>query len=66
MFSYTEEELNSLSPNWRDVLINIDHNRLSYGAYAQANNIKLGTIKSRLHRARAKVMKIREQNANAQ
>ena len=66
MFNYTEEELAAVQPRWRDVLIHIDHNGLSYDEYAQANDIKLGTVKSRVHRARAKVREMRNgSNRNA-
>ena len=62
MFNYTEEELNKLSPEWRNALIDIDHNNLSYKEHAFKYGLTVGTVKSRMHRVRAKVRQIREQN----
>lgn len=65
MFNYTEEELNNLSPEWRNALIDIDHYHLSYSVHAAKANITLGTVKSRVHRARKKVFEMREEKALA-
>lgn len=65
VFNYTDEELAKLSPQWRDALTCIDHNGLSYGEYAEQTSIKLGTVKSRVHRARAKIMEIRGLNVSS-
>ena len=62
MFKYTDEELANLSPEWRNALIDIDHKGFSYAEHALANNINIGTVKSRVHRARAKVREMREIN----
>jgi RNA polymerase sigma-70 factor (ECF subfamily) len=45
----------SLSPKFRDVVQLVDIDGLSYREAAQMLDIKLGTVMSRLHRARAKM-----------
>ena len=45
----------SLSPKFRDVVQLVDIDGLSYKETAQMLDIKLGTVMSRLHRARAKM-----------
>ncbi len=50
--------LESLEPHHRDILILIDVRELSYESAAQELNIALGTVRSRLARARLNLRKI--------
>ncbi len=50
--------LESLEPNHRDILILIDVRELSYESAAQELNLPLGTVRSRLARARLSFKKI--------
>jgi RNA polymerase sigma-70 factor (ECF subfamily) len=50
--------LAALSPGDRDVLLLIAYEQLSYQEVARALGIPVGTVQSRLHRARAKVRQV--------
>lgn len=50
-----QNALNQLSPQYRVVVVLCDIEGLSYEEIAQTLGIKLGTVRSRLHRGRAKL-----------
>ncbi|MBA2937290.1 RNA polymerase sigma factor [Paenibacillus sp. CGMCC 1.16610] len=53
----------SLPPKYREILILHAHNQLSIKEIAAVLNISEGTVKSRLHRARLKVIELKERAA---
>ena len=53
--------LQKISPHYRDVLILYEMHDLSYVEIAQICGIDLGTVRSRLSRARAKLLQLLEQ-----
>ncbi|WP_105619415.1 RNA polymerase sigma factor [Vallitalea okinawensis] len=52
---HLKECINSLEPDFREVLILYFFNQLSYEEIAEKLNIRLGTVKSRLSRAKKKL-----------
>lgn len=62
--SRLNEALQSLEPEQRQILILRAVNGLSYTEIAQAMELKEGTVKSRLARARDQLRKILEKNGN--
>lgn len=61
--TFTEAELSTLSITWRNILTAHHGNGQSYLDIAKDNNIPIGTVKSRINRARAKIAKLRERAA---
>jgi RNA polymerase sigma-70 factor, ECF subfamily len=53
-----EEKLGMLAPEMREVIIMRDIEGLSYEEVAQALNVKIGTVKSRLHRGRNELQEL--------
>jgi len=54
--TYVNKAIKSLDIKYREVIILIDMEGLSYEETANILNIKIGTVRSRLHRARAILM----------
>ena len=52
-----QEAISSLDPDHRVVIVLRDIQDLSYEEIAQIANIKVGTVKSRIHRARSELKK---------
>lgn len=52
---YLKALLNSMEPEFREVLILYYYNQLSYAEIATQLNLRLGTVKSRLSRAKKKL-----------
>lgn len=53
-----EEALAELPPDWREVVVLSDIHGLDYAEIAQATGVALGTVKSRLSRARARLREV--------
>lgn len=53
-----EAALAELPPDWREVVVMSDIHGLDYAEIAQATGVALGTVKSRLSRARARLREV--------
>ncbi|MEI7924590.1 MAG: sigma-70 family RNA polymerase sigma factor [Chloroflexota bacterium] len=53
-----EAALGELPPDWREVVVMSDIHGLDYAEIAQATGVALGTVKSRLSRARARLREV--------
>jgi len=53
-----EAALQELPPDWREVVVMSDVHGLDYAEIAQATGVALGTVKSRLSRARARLREV--------
>jgi RNA polymerase sigma-70 factor (ECF subfamily) len=59
LFSTDEEHLQKLSSDAREMLELATLDGLAYGTIADLMGVKIGTVKSRINRARVKVLEMR-------
>lgn len=55
---YIQEALNSISSNFREVVILRDIQQLAYDEIAQITGLPMGTVKSRINRGRSKLQQL--------
>lgn len=59
---YLKEQLDLLDPDFREVIILYYYEQLSYAEISKRLNLHIGTVKSRLNRAKIKLKKIMQNN----
>jgi len=59
LYPSDEKHLRKLSENAREILELATNDGLNYGAIADITGAKMGTIKSRINRARTRILKMR-------